>query len=173
MTRAIYLGLLAAGAACGRPGGTTADSAGNPAPSIVAVDSVSQPVITLERTPCFGSCPVYRVSIGQDGSVRFVGKQHVAQTGMAAAAISRERVDSLVAELVAGGYFDFADRYLHDEPACGLYATDSPTVITSVTTGDRTKEIRHDYGCSATPPELGRLERRIDEVAGTARWTGR
>ena len=59
-----------------------------------------------------------------------------------------------------------------DAPACGQYATDSPTVITSVTAGGRSKTIRHDYGCFDAPRELARLERLIDEVAGTARWVG-
>ena len=44
---------------------------------------------------------------------------------------------------------------------------------TSLTVNDRSKRIRHDYGCSGAPPELRRLEQRIDEVAGTSRWTGR
>jgi hypothetical protein len=131
------------------------------------------PVITLERTPCFGTCPVYAVSISMSGRVRFEGRNHVTKQGVATAEIPPARVDSLLHELEAGGYFDFADAYVMDAPACGLYATDSPTVITSVTAGGRSKTIRHDYGCFAAPAELARLERRIDEVAGTARWTGR
>ena len=82
-------------------------------------------------------------------------------------------MDSLAGELEAGGYFGFADDYVLDAPACGQYATDSPTVTTSLTMNGRSKRIRHDYGCSAAPSELRRLEQRIDEVAGTSRWTGR
>ncbi len=131
------------------------------------------PVITLERTPCFGTCPVYTVSLTGSGALRFVGKNHVSKEGEASAEIPAASVDSLVRELEVGGYFDFADDYVMNSPACGQYATDSPTVITSVTAGGRSKTIRHDYGCFAAPAELARLERRIDEVAGTARWTGR
>ena len=130
------------------------------------------PVVTLERTPCFGTCPVYQVAIFRSGAVRFVGKHHVTRQGEAMAEISRARVDSLVRELEAGGYFGFADAYVMDSPACGRYATDSPTVITSATAAGRTKTIRHDYGCDAAPQELGRLERVIDEAAGTSRWIG-
>jgi hypothetical protein len=81
-------------------------------------------------------------------------------------------VDSLLAELEAAGYFGFADSYVMDSPACGMYATDSPTVITSATRNGETKTIRHDRGCSSAPPGLAKLEQRIDEVAGTARWIG-
>lgn len=131
------------------------------------------PVVTLERTPCFGTCPVYRVAITPSGAVHFVGKHHVIQQGEATAEIPAARVDSLMRELETGGYFGFADAYVMDSPDCGRYSTDSPTVITSATAAGRSKTIRHDYGCDAAPEALGRLERRIDEVAGTSRWIGR
>jgi hypothetical protein len=145
------------------------------APRRPATADVSSPtpVVTLERTPCFGTCPVYTVSISGSGTVRFLGRNHVSKQGEATAEIPRATVDSLLRELEAGGYFDFADAYVMDSPACGQYATDSPTVITTVTAGGRSKTIRHDYGCFAAPAELARLERMIDEVAGTSRWTGR
>ena len=135
--------------------------------------AVDAPAVTLERTPCFGTCPVYTVTISRDGAVRFDGRHHVAHAGQATATIPAARVDSLLAELEAAGYLDFADDYVMDSPACGMYATDSPTVITSVTRDGVTKTVRHDRGCSAAPPELSRLEQRIDEVAETGRWTGR
>jgi hypothetical protein len=164
-TAGVSLALLLV-ACSGRPSVQRADSTVVPAPASVAADSAA-PVATIERTPCFGTCPVYQVS------VRFVGKQDVKQQGTATASVSREAVDSLVTELRSGGYFELADEYVMDAPACGPYATDSPTVTTSLRADGRTKRIRHDYGCSGAPAELRRLEQRIDEVAGTSRWTGR
>lgn len=147
-----------------------------PAPAVVPEGGpadVEAPAVTLERTPCFGTCPVYTVSISPTGMVRFTGKHHVVHIGQATATIPAARVDSLLAELDAAGYFGFADDYVMSSPACGMYATDSPTVITSMTRVGKTKTIRHDRGCSAAPPELSQLEQRIDEVAETGRWTGR
>ena len=159
--------LAAALAACAPSPQRSAES---PTPSAAAPET---PAVTLERRPCLGTCPVYTVALSRDGTIRFQGKHHVAHQGEATAAIPPARVDSLLAELEAGGYFEFAADYVMDAPACGRYATDSPTVVTSVTHDGRTRTVRHDYGCSAAPRELVRLERRIDEVAGTARWTGR
>ena len=166
MVRAMLV-LAAALTACARR-----EPASAPVPD-AGPGAAEAPVVTLERTPCFGTCPVYRVAISRGGEVRFNGTQHVAHTGQATATIPPARVDSLLIELEAAGYFEFADAYVMDSPACGMYATDSPTVITSVTRDGQTKTIRHDRGCSAAPRELSRLEQRIDEVAGTARWTGR
>ena len=145
-------------------------SAESPAPSAAGSET---PAVTLGRRPCLGTCPVYTVAVSAVGTVSYVGKHHVAHQGEATAAVSAARVDSLLTELEAGGYFEFATDYVMDAPACGRYAADSPTVVTSVTRDGRTRTVRHDYGCSAAPRELVRLERRIDEVAGTDRWTGR
>lgn len=131
------------------------------------------PVITLERTACFGTCPVYRLSVTAEGAVSFEGRAHVRQLGAASAHIKPERVEALLSELERAGYFSFASRYTPAEPVCGRYATDSPSAITSIRFEGRTKRIEHDYGCGAAPGALTVLERRIDEVLGSGRWTGR
>ena len=170
MTRRLgWLVLL--GAACAP--GPAGDGGGTPQPAAAAAEGSDSTLITLERGPCYGTCPVYTVTISGSGALRFVGTRFTTQIGEAAGEVPPARVDSLVAELRAGGYFELADAYLADAPACGLYATDSPTVVSSVRAGGVRKEIRHDYGCSGAPPGLAGFERRIDEVAGTTRWTGR
>jgi uncharacterized protein DUF6438 len=142
-----------------------------------AEDSVAQlagkPAVTLERTACFGGCPVYRLSVSPTGEVTYEGKAHVRRLGTATGKIPKERLDQLLTELDKAGYFSFASRYTSTEPACGRYATDSPSVITSVTLRGRTKRVEHDYGCGAAPGALVVLERRIDEMVGSGRWTGR
>jgi hypothetical protein len=131
------------------------------------------PVITLERTACFGGCPVYRIWASADGKVGYEGRSHVRRIGTATGEVSVERLRALVSELERAGYFSFANRYTSAEPTCGRYTTDSPSAITSVRHEDRTKRIEHDYGCGSTPGALVVLEQRIDEVLNSARWTGR
>jgi len=141
-----------------------------PAPSMT---ETSKPAIALERTPCLGSCPVYTVSLFRSGRVRFDGRKYVEHGGVRSAQISSASVDSLLSELSAAGYYGFDDRYAYGAPACGRYATDLPSAIMTVDDGKRTKRIEHDHGCTDAPAALARLENRIDEVAGSARWTGR
>jgi hypothetical protein len=129
--------------------------------------------VTLERTPCFGGCPVYRIAVSPDGLVSYEGRAGVRQLGAASKRIKPERVSALVSELERAGYFSFAPRYTPAEPACGRYATDSPAAITSVQLGGRTHRIEHDYGCGSAPGALVVLERRIDEALGSSEWTGR
>ncbi len=139
----------------------------------MAVDSVPAPVITLERTACFGGCPVYRLAVTSDGVVSYEGEAQVRQLGKASSRIPPEKVQALLSELERAGYFSFASRYAAAEPVCGRYAADSPSAITSISFQGRTKRVEHDYGCGAAPGALVVLERRIDEVLGSTQWTGR
>jgi hypothetical protein len=131
------------------------------------------PVVSLERTPCFGSCPSYTVSVSSSGLVAYNGRANVHRVGTDTARIAPQRVEALLLELERAGYFTFADRYALSEPTCRRYITDSPSAISSATFRGRTKRIEHDYGCAGVPGALTVLEQRIDEVLGSGRWTGR
>jgi hypothetical protein len=164
----VAVGLVAVLAAgCGRasPG---ADP-GSPR-ARAAADSTS---ISLERRPCFGTCPVYTVTLDGSGAVRFEGRRFVKDSGTMVGAVPPARVDSLLAELEAAGYFGFADRYVPGQPGCERYASDLPTVITEVRRGARVKRVEHDRGCAGAPERHAALEQRIDEVAGVDRWVGK
>lgn len=164
----LLMALLAVGPACApRSSAAPADT------SRMQANAAARPAVTLERAPCFGSCAVYTVAVSPDGEVKYEGRAHVRQLGTASSRIPREQVNALLNELDRAGFFSFADRYVQGEPACGRYATDSPTATTTVTHGGRTKTIIHDYGCGGAPGALVVLERRIDEVLGTGKWTGR
>ena len=166
MIRIIAAGMLLSLVSCARNGASTqADRSSQSA--------TSAPAITLERTACFGGCPVYTISVSPSGEVRFEGRANVRKLGAATGRVPRERVDALLSELEQGGYFTFAERYTPPEPACGRYATDSPSAITSVTLRGRTKRVTHDYGCGGAPGALVVLERRIDEALNSGQWTGR
>jgi hypothetical protein len=143
-------------------------------PSVVQSSAVptDSAVVTLERTACFGTCPVYLVTASASGAVQFEGKSHVSHPGSAVGQIPKARLDSLLAELKAAGYFGLEEQYVPGSPACGNAATDLPTVITSVTLDGRTKRIEHYRGCASAPQALSQLEERIDEVLNTAQWTG-
>ena len=162
----LVAGALASACARGAPDVPAADSL--PTPEFPAAGSVS-----LERGSCYGTCPVYTVSVDRSGAVRFEGRRFVADTGVFTAIAPAARVDSLLAELEAGGFFRLVDRYGMGEPGCDRYATDLPTVIIEVRVGGRTKRVEHDHGCAGAPAALSAMERRIDEVTGVEQWVGR
>jgi hypothetical protein len=138
--------------------------------------------VTLERTACFGICPTYKVVIHADGAVNYEGEQSVKVTGDAAGWLTAQQVKELVDAINEADYFSLRDTYESSEDGCPTSWTDNPSAITSVSVGGRVKSIRHDYGCrerdteqslgDVYPKSLTKLERRIDEIADTARWVG-
>lgn len=128
--------------------------------------------ITLDRGPCFGTCPVYSITVEGSGRVSYEGTAHVTVVGSDTASIPAEQVALLVAEFDRVGYGQLADRYAFGEPTCPSYVTDAPTAITSLTRGGVTKRVEHDYGCGDAPRALTALERLIDDIVSSGRWTG-
>src|SRR5262245_48014013 len=127
--------------------------------------------ISLERTACFGTCPVYSVRIAGDGAVEYVGKQYVRVMGPAQRRISRAVVQQLLDAIQKAGYFEMAGeyRYLVGPDGSRGTVTDLPTTITSVRIGTRTHRIVDYVGA---PEALHDVEQRIDRAAGTAEWIG-
>jgi len=134
--------------------------------------NASDDQITLERTACFGSCPMYTLTIKSDGSVTFDGKRFTKTTGIATGKISQSDFRALVAEFVNIYYFSLPDAYTPGTKECPQRITDMPSANTSIRLNGRAKTVAHYYGCGTEGPlaRLTALENKIDEVAGTQKW---
>jgi membrane dipeptidase len=140
---------------------TTLTSAPGSVPASGAQAQAAGPVvITLERTMCFGFCPSYTVTLRDDGSVAYEGREHTKVQGEQKWRIDPAAVRALAKEMQDAGFFDLKDEYTS-------LMTDNPTTYTSLTIGNRSKKIK-DYVTG--PPRLKELEARIDEVAGTKKY---
>jgi hypothetical protein len=130
------------------------------------------PVITLERTICFGSCPAYKISIFSDGLVLYEGKDFVKTKGDADGRITKEQVQELVKEFEKIDYLKLDNEYSPGKK-CPEGWTDYPSAITSLTQNDKTKTVVHYHGCQGLPvlKQLTALENKIYEVVNTKRWT--
>lgn len=147
---ALAVGLAAAG--CSRTGDT--DEAPRRAVTIA-----------MERGPCFGRCPVYRVEVNDSGKVVYEGRGFVAERGRQEATIPAADVQALAKEIEAAGFFELRDNYPPE-------ATDHATVVTTVTIDGRSKRVEHSLDSRTAPRQLEDLYRRIDEVAGVKQWIG-
>jgi acetamidase/formamidase len=128
--------------------------------------------ITLERTACFGSCPIYEVTISSDGTVVFDGRQYTGTKGIVRGQISSADFRRLVSEFEKIDYFSLPNRFAPGTPVCPRVVTDMPSADTSIRLGGKFKSVAHYYGCgdAGSLAQLTSLERRIDEVAGTEKW---
>ena len=134
--------------------------------------SGSDDSITLERTACFGTCPIYAVTINSDGAVTFNGERFVKTVGIAQDRIDKAAFRELVREFEKIDYFSLPDDFTPGSKVCPNMVTDMPSADTSIRLNGKTKSVAHYQGCgkSAVLDNLTALENKIDEVAGTAKW---
>ena len=134
--------------------------------------AAAAPVITLERTACFGSCPMYKLEIFADGRVVYDGKDFVKRKGKAQGRISKAAVQQLVREFNRINYLRLDNEYISEGPNCPESWTDMPSAVTSLSWKGREKTIRHYHGCRGARvlDQLTALENKIDRVANTKRW---
>ena len=122
--------------------------------------------VVLERTECYGSCPVYSLSIAGDGTIAYFGKKYVNVKGPASRQVSISAVQDLVDQMLRADYFNLSVP--SDCPAGS--STDAPGAITSLTLSGQTHTVYHSYGDACAPAGLRPLEDAIDVLADSATW---
>jgi hypothetical protein len=124
--------------------------------------------LTLERGPCYGSCPIYRVTIDANGAVVFHGERFTSAVGEHKRAMLIDDVQQLVRAARELDFFTLGN-YTHDSRTCREYWTDQPTAAITIRMYGHTKTVDHNLGCRGFDQEqaLIAFERLIDELAGT------
>lgn len=105
---------------------------------------------TLERTACYGVCPVYTVTVDDRDVLQFRGERFVAEMGGAVGKRLPDGSYKKLAAIAKAHEFDrFDAAYPNDDVSnCPRMATDSPSVIVGFAKGDQTRTVSVYKGCS-------------------------
>lgn len=117
-------------------------------------------VISLERVPCYGTCPYYSLTIFGNGTVIYEGRSNVAVVGKHTYSVPKENAEHLINYFQLYGFFSMKDSY----GTCG----DCPTYTTSIRLDEKTKTVVYN-GYSA-PDRLNFLDKQIDSLANSYDW---
>jgi hypothetical protein len=120
-------------------------------------------VIGLERTVCFGACPDYRVTVYDDGTVVYEGRNFTKVVGFRIASVEEDTLRKLVAEFEGADFFALQDYTNMD-------ITDSPSAVTSISLPGKSHTVNHYFGDRSAPDKLVNLENKIDELLNTGPW---
>lgn len=119
-------------------------------------------VIYLEKTACFGSCPVFSATILANGEVFYRGKENVEKIGFYTAKIDKRQIQLIDAKLLAIGFFDLAGQYPEDENNIIL---DFPWIYLFSELKDRQNHIAINNGAPAELLDfIDFVEHKLDDL---------
>jgi len=107
-------------------------------------------IISLQRTACFGTCPIYKIEIYTDGSGTYTGTRFVENIGVSEFQLSKSDVNNILEYANKIGFSKLNDEYSEA-------ITDLPTTFIQI----KDKRIR-DY--TGAPKKLKNLEKLIDQL---------
>ena len=107
-------------------------------------------IISLQRTACFGTCPIYKIEILSDGSGIYTGTRFVENIGITEFSLSKTQLSLILTQAEAIGFTNMKGEY--SEPI-----SDLPTTFIQI----KDKKIR-DY--TGAPKTLKNLENLIDQL---------
>ena len=113
-------------------------------------DELNQLTISLEKTACFGTCPVFKIKIFKNGKGIFEGKKFVKKTGLIDFKLSQQEIQKILVKAENIKFPEMLDEYSEK-------ITDLPTTYIQI----KEKKIKDYFGA---PKKLKDLETLIEEI---------
>ena len=107
-------------------------------------------IISLNKTACFGTCPVYKIKIYNNQSAIFEGIKFVEKEGSYNFKISKKEINTILKKAKKINFQKMEDEYTE-------LITDLPTTYIMI----NNKQIKDYYGA---PKELKELEEIIENI---------
>jgi len=116
--------------------------------------SNDQLLMQMEKTPCYGACPVYTISIDQAGNGLLEGLENTEYTGLFSFRLSKRQLNNLDAAFSQADFFALEDKY-------HAFVSDLPTIHLFYNKDGKEKKVMDYYGA---PQELKDLEKKIESL---------
>ncbi len=118
----------------------------------------SQLLISMQRTGCFGKCPIYQVDIYKDGSIHYNAVKFLDTTGKFCGTLTKSQLATINRAIKQASLLSLKDQY----PDNKRPPADLPSCIINYQQGDKKKKIV-DHGIES-PEVLVALEKQIDNT---------
>lgn len=117
--------------------------------------------LSMEKTPCFGKCPVYTLGVNEKGELNLNAKRFNDLSGEFEALLSDAELNSLVAHMQALEWSSYEQEYLTG------YSDLPSTVLTFISQGDTTF-VR--YESDKAPQELMDVATQLENWKEEKKW---
>ncbi|HMN88772.1 MAG TPA: DUF6438 domain-containing protein [Saprospiraceae bacterium] len=117
-------------------------------------------VIEMTKGPCYGACPVFRLTVYKGGIVSYRGERYTEKKGMHVKRISKAEYKQLVSAFQRANLWQFKDVYRSN------FSDNQTVTLTYYEAGDQKTII----GKETRPEALLALEARLDALASSPGW---
>jgi hypothetical protein len=125
----------------------------------VNLDTLTK-IAEMEKGPCFGRCPVFTLTIYDNGIASYEGERFTDRLGVYVKTISPTQLKELKDAFVKANVWRFKDVYRGQIP-------DLQTVTITYYEGDESKSV---MGKDGRPDEIMELEEMLDEIVNEEGW---
>lgn len=116
---------------------------------------------SIEKTYCFGKCPVFSLHIYNSGYAVYKGTANVNLMGRHTARLTKEQMITLIDKANEVNYFEMEDVY--DQEG----VTDLPSGLTSIVVNGKRKSVKRRYNY---PKSILVFESAFDDLVKRIRW---
>jgi hypothetical protein len=118
--------------------------------------------VTLQRGPCFGTCPVYEVTLAADGTATWNGDRFIDRLGRYQGQMDLNDYGRLARFIQRADFFSWDPDYVAS-------VTDLPNYYLTVVAGGQTKTVRQ-YGVDE-PADFWVIAALVDCLSEAVDWT--
>lgn len=119
-------------------------------------------VIRYEKTPCFGTCPQFTMTVRSDGFAFYQGKRFVEMEGSWRSEWSQKQIEEVLLKAQEIGFSGMEASYDN------RFVTDLPSTTTVLTLDGEPKSVLNRYD---GPKELAQLYIVLDGIIEDVKWT--
>lgn len=125
--------------------------------------------ISLQRTACYGTCPIYSIQVDHSGTVNYGGIDFVQTKGAAKGSVSTEAVRMLVEKLLAIDFLNWPEGV---EKKCKEDWEDHPDAIVTLAFSGKSRTVIDYHGCKGNEllDKLRPIEDEIDKALNSSQW---
>lgn len=163
------LALLAAACSSNRPA-SSSESAPDPvaavteapvqAPQLGGKGKADTLFLSLERTPCFGTCKAYRIDVYRSGHARYDGRLNVEKEGPHQARIGSDTLMTILHRAEELGFFGMEAKY-------DAEVTDLPSTVLRIVADGRDKKV---LGRVGQPQAFKQLVAEVEALLLPVAW---
>lgn len=112
------------------------------------------PVIVYSKSPCFGNCPIYNMTIYNSGLIKYNGVRFTEKMGKFEKTLDTKTYSELLKLFKTNRFWRFDDDY-------GMDLVDAATITLSYSDNGKTKTVK---GKSKFPDKLKEIFTKLDEI---------